>query len=60
MTNPFDQNLFTPAIVRAIQERCLDDAYRLHAAPVPAGQLLKPWQDVDTSGDETVYPEVPR
>lgn len=59
MSNPFDQNLFNPAAVAAIQEAMLTDIYR-RATPIPWVEALKPWEDVDTSGDETVYPKVPR
>ena len=59
VSNPFDQNIWTPAMATAIQGAILANIYR-QALPIPAGQLVKPWQDVDTNGDDTVYPKVPR
>lgn len=59
VSNPFDQNIFTPAVVSAIQEAVLTDICR-RPMPIPGGQLVKPWQDVDTNGDDTVYPKAPR
>lgn len=43
--------------VRTVPNGC-DKCQGKVAAIVPAGQVVKPWQDVDTSGDETAYPKV--
>jgi hypothetical protein len=57
VSNPFDQNIFTPAVAIAFQEAVLTDIYR-QATPIPGFEVLKPWQDVDTNADVTVYPKV--